>query len=243
MELLLSCINSSMWFDQWKGIQINNTQRRIQNIHIWLCKQQQACWWTNTIRYRPRFICDELCLWFIVKFSHKNSKNGFPDSKVHGANMGSYGANRTQMGSMLAPWTLVSGYQCLTLFHDSLKLEHNDQAKQTTKRATAHMCLCCALLILLGLVVCNFIHIVQGYFTGKGACNCPTDKIAIVNMGESLIQSYWIMRSYWWRLYPDDLYSIPSDWPALSAPYTALEEQSWRMVITVSQQGGNISMA
>ena len=31
-----------------------------------------------------------------------------PDSKIHGANMGS-GADRTQVGPMLAPWTLLSG--------------------------------------------------------------------------------------------------------------------------------------
>ena len=38
-----------------------------------------------------------------------------PDSKVHGANMGPvwgpYGANRTQVGPMMAPWTLLSGYE------------------------------------------------------------------------------------------------------------------------------------
>ena len=34
---------------------------------------------------------------------------GFPDSKVHGANMGPSGDDRTQMGPMLAPWTLLSG--------------------------------------------------------------------------------------------------------------------------------------
>ena len=32
-----------------------------------------------------------------------------PDSKVHGANMGSPGSCRPQMGPMLAPWTLLSG--------------------------------------------------------------------------------------------------------------------------------------
>ena len=34
----------------------------------------------------------------------------FPDSKVHGANIwGPSGADRTQMGPMLAPWTLLCG--------------------------------------------------------------------------------------------------------------------------------------
>ena len=34
----------------------------------------------------------------------------YPDSKVHGDNMGPSRADRTQVGPMLAPWTLVSGY-------------------------------------------------------------------------------------------------------------------------------------
>ena len=36
-----------------------------------------------------------------------NSNN--PDSKVHGANMGPPGSYLLQIGSMLAPWTLLSG--------------------------------------------------------------------------------------------------------------------------------------
>ena len=38
------------------------------------------------------------------------TKRGYPDSKVHGANMGSSGADRTHVGPMLAPWTLLVGY-------------------------------------------------------------------------------------------------------------------------------------
>ena len=34
----------------------------------------------------------------------------YPDSKVHGANMGPPGSCRPQMGPMLAPWTLLSVY-------------------------------------------------------------------------------------------------------------------------------------
>ena len=33
------------------------------------------------------------------------------DSKVHGANMGPIWADRTQMGPMLAPWTLLDGHR------------------------------------------------------------------------------------------------------------------------------------
>ena len=32
-----------------------------------------------------------------------------PDSKVYGANMGPAWADRTQIGPMMAPWTLLSG--------------------------------------------------------------------------------------------------------------------------------------
>ena len=34
----------------------------------------------------------------------------YPNSKVHGANMGPSGADRIQVGPMLAPWTSLSGY-------------------------------------------------------------------------------------------------------------------------------------
>ena len=37
-------------------------------------------------------------------YKHEN-----PYSKIHGANMGPSGADRTQVDPMLAPWTLLSG--------------------------------------------------------------------------------------------------------------------------------------
>ena len=37
-----------------------------------------------------------------------------PDSKVHGANMGPIWTDRTQVGPMLAPWTLLSGWWLCT---------------------------------------------------------------------------------------------------------------------------------
>ena len=40
----------------------------------------------------------------------------YPDSKVHGANMGPSGAGRTQVGPMLGPWTLSSGYLLQAIF-------------------------------------------------------------------------------------------------------------------------------
>ena len=46
----------------------------------------------------------------------KNNAHGFtPDGKVLGGNMGPYGADRTQVGPMLAPWTLLSGTFFLVL--------------------------------------------------------------------------------------------------------------------------------
>ena len=41
--------------------------------------------------------------------SISKSNNRTPDNKVHGANMGPVWADRTQVGPMLAPWTLLSG--------------------------------------------------------------------------------------------------------------------------------------
>ena len=42
--------------------------------------------------------------------SYTSAVYSYPDSKVHGANMGPSGADRTQVGPMLASWTLISGY-------------------------------------------------------------------------------------------------------------------------------------
>ena len=54
------------------------------------------------LRWIPRgtFCVVILKVWFL---------NSIDDSKVHGANMGPIWADRTQVGPMLAPWTLVSG--------------------------------------------------------------------------------------------------------------------------------------
>ena len=46
-------------------------------------------------KWQPQFV---LCL------------HMYPDSKVHGAKWGTPGADRAQVGPMLAPWTLVSVY-------------------------------------------------------------------------------------------------------------------------------------
>ena len=43
---------------------------------------------------------------------HRDSHNfiTYPDSKIHGANMGPIWVDRTQVGPMLVPWTLPYGY-------------------------------------------------------------------------------------------------------------------------------------
>ena len=41
-----------------------------------------------------------------------------PDNKVHGATMGPSGADRTQVGPMLAPWTLLSGWTWILLSYN-----------------------------------------------------------------------------------------------------------------------------
>ena len=41
----------------------------------------------------------------------------YPDDKVHAANMGPSGADRTQVGPMFAPWTLQSGQPCERLHY------------------------------------------------------------------------------------------------------------------------------
>ena len=43
-------------------------------------------------------------------FIYTTDSVDFPDSKVHGANMGPPGSCRPQVGPLLAPWTLLSGF-------------------------------------------------------------------------------------------------------------------------------------
>ena len=58
-----------------------------------------------------------------------------PDSKVHGPTWGPSGADRTQVGPMLAPWTLLSGqckpcvYFSICTLHDTMeqKGHHTDR--------------------------------------------------------------------------------------------------------------------
>ena len=59
---------------------------------------------------------DQLC--FI--WDSNTAYQPYPDSKVHGATQGPPGSCRTQMGPMLAPWTLLSGYK----WHAHIKFLH-----------------------------------------------------------------------------------------------------------------------
>ena len=54
----------------------------------------------------------------LISFRLRRGQCGFPDSKVHVANMGPTWVRRPQVGPMFAPWTLLSGLcyswrQCL----------------------------------------------------------------------------------------------------------------------------------
>ena len=54
------------------------------------------------------------------------SPNAIPDSKVHGTNMGPSGADRTQVGPIFAPWTLLFGGHVqilvVNILSDSVKI-------------------------------------------------------------------------------------------------------------------------
>ena len=64
-------------------------------------------------RYTPTHILQCFFLWHwnvytAVLTTWSNPKN-IPDNKVHGANMGPTWGDRTQVGSKLSTWTLLSG--------------------------------------------------------------------------------------------------------------------------------------
>ena len=82
---------------------------------------------------RPRSLArglGSMIPWFRVFFVNQIITWRVPDSKVHGANMGPSGADRTQMGLMLVPWTLLSGVLGCS-FPFSRRMPHNSH-KPTT---------------------------------------------------------------------------------------------------------------
>ena len=90
---------------------------KAENVFIW--------WRHHVIRHK---VCSLLCGAFFVVIISSFLANrvflfsifqdhftctlavNYPVSKVHVANMGPSGADRTQVGPMLAPWILLSGY-------------------------------------------------------------------------------------------------------------------------------------
>ena len=61
-----------------------------------------SCSWRNHIILLPMFAAEKVLLLLVISLT--------ADSKVHGDNSwGPSGADRTQVGPMLAPWTLLSG--------------------------------------------------------------------------------------------------------------------------------------
>ena len=86
------------------------------NLAIWVVTWYKICvyvcdmwvWQAWISNYIPLDIvgCNSLSVpWGLYIVILRN----FPDSKVHGANMGPPGAHRTQVGPMWATWTLLSG--------------------------------------------------------------------------------------------------------------------------------------
>ena len=68
-------------------ISMNSPRRRCITIHILVHCVQRQLYYCSQVTWQDN-----------------------PDSKVHGANMGSIWADRTQVGPMLAPWALLSGH-------------------------------------------------------------------------------------------------------------------------------------
>ena len=64
------------------------------------------------LRWMPssKFTCAGFALCCVSMYCWCRWIDSYPDSKVHGATWGPSGADRTQVGPMLAPWTLLSWY-------------------------------------------------------------------------------------------------------------------------------------
>ena len=77
------------------------------------CSSKRPIWVVSLYWKNPRWIfvpCISLALMICdCCWCHKTHYQQFPDSKVYGSYMGPYGADRTQVGPMLARWTLLSG--------------------------------------------------------------------------------------------------------------------------------------
>ena len=92
-----------------------SSSRCKDNISIWktfLLHAKSKCEWVQQpyISWARTSLCAWLpgAAWERANCAIVSGHHG-PDSKVHEANMGLSGADRTQVGSILVPWTLLSG--------------------------------------------------------------------------------------------------------------------------------------
>ena len=85
----------------------------------------------------------------------------FPGSKVHGSNMGPSEADRTQVGPMLAPWTLLSGlcwsnFDVITVSHKKVKISSHLNFRMYVKVDTLQCWKCKQFLHQINEVLVRF---------------------------------------------------------------------------------------
>ena len=79
----------------------------LHQLYMWCVTMQLTGWPLGTVTLTEscgRAVYHYICFLYVLYCKHST-----PDNKVHGANMGPIWADRTQMGPMLAPSTLLSG--------------------------------------------------------------------------------------------------------------------------------------
>ena len=96
---------TNRWFRRCKHLKLVNRRMGSRKASFWMTAARifSGMWELFGIQNT---------LMFMTHFSLSDNGNNanFLDSKVHGANMGPSGADRTQVGPMLAPWTSLSGF-------------------------------------------------------------------------------------------------------------------------------------
>ena len=98
--------------------------------NVFLIRSHSMHWVTSN----PWSVVDLNLTWPTWTFPHPHLYSTTLIARFMGPTWGPYGADRTQVGPMLAPWTLLSGYRCE---------KHNHQGKKPT---------CCRHLLN---IVCN----------------------------------------------------------------------------------------
>ena len=107
-----------------------------------------------------------------------------PDSKVYGARMGASGADRTQVGPMLAPWTMLSG----STYTISVSID----GRKCTQRCTGNN---------NNRVYCKYVFNERWH-----ACKCILDSaVQIRNLKMNNFQIIWYLTVFkylcWGRLH------------------------------------------